>query len=156
MRVHLVAVGRMRSGPERTLVEDYVTRFDRTGRALGLGPLTEHEVEDKKGGGMEAEGELIARALPAGAMLVTMDERGRVMSSPEFAEALAKWRDAGRQDVTFVIGGADGIAPSLRAKADFSVSFGAMVWPHMLVRVMLAEQLYRAATILAGSPYHRV
>ncbi len=156
MRVHLVAVGRMRSGPERTLVEDYVTRFDRTGRALGLGPLTEHEVEDKKGGGMEAEGELIARAIPAGALLVTMDERGRVMSSPDFAETLAKWRDAGRQDVAFVIGGADGIAPPLRARADFSVSFGAMVWPHMLVRVMLAEQLYRAATILAGSPYHRV
>lgn len=156
MRVHLVAVGRMRSGPERTLVEDYVTRFDRTGRALGLGPLTEHEVEDKKGGGMEAEGELIARAIPAGALLVTMDERGRVMSSPDFADVLARWRDAGRQDVAFVIGGADGIAPSLRARADFSVSFGAMVWPHMLVRVMLAEQLYRAATILAGSPYHRV
>ncbi len=156
MRVHLVAVGRMRSGPERTLVEDYVTRFDRTGRALGLGPLTEHEVEDKKGGGMEAEGELIARAIPAGALLVTMDERGRVMSSPDFADVLTKWRDAGRQDVAFVIGGADGIAPSLRARADFSVSFGAMVWPHMLVRVMLAEQLYRAATILAGSPYHRV
>ena len=155
MRVHLVAVGRMRSGPERALVDDYVTRFDRTGRALGLGPLTEHEVEDKKGGGMEAEGELIARALPSGAMLVTMDERGRVMSSPEFAETLAKWRDGGRQDVAFVIGGADGIAPGLRARSDFSVSFGAMVWPHMLVRVMLAEQLYRAATILSGGPYHR-
>ncbi len=156
MRVHLLAVGRMRSGPERALVDDYVTRFDRTGRALGLGPLTEHEVEDKRGGGMEAEGELIARALPAGALVVTMDERGKVMSSPDFAETLARWRDGGRQDVAFVIGGADGIAPALRARADFSVSFGAMVWPHMLVRVMLAEQLYRAATILAGSPYHRV
>ncbi len=155
MRVHLLAVGRMRSGPERVLVDDYVTRFDRTGRALGLGPLTEHEVEDKKGGGMEAEGELLARALPAGALLVTMDERGRVMSSPEFAQMLAKWRDGGRQDVAFVIGGADGIAPDLRARAEGSVSFGAMVWPHMLVRVMLAEQLYRAATILAGGPYHR-
>ncbi|MBC2836267.1 23S rRNA (pseudouridine(1915)-N(3))-methyltransferase RlmH [Paragemmobacter straminiformis] len=155
MRVHLLAVGRLRSGPERVLVDDYVTRFDRTGRPLGLGPLVEHEVEDRKGGGMEAEGELLARALPAGAALVTMDERGRVMSSPEFAAMLARWRDGGRQDVAFVIGGADGIAPGLRAKAEASVSFGAMVWPHMLVRVMLAEQLYRAATILAGSPYHR-
>lgn len=155
MRVHLLAVGRMRSGPERALVDDYVTRFDRTGRALGLGPLVEHEVEDKRGGGMEAEGELLARALPAGALLVTMDERGRVMSSPEFAAMLARWRDGGRQDVAFVIGGADGIAPALRARAEASVSFGAMVWPHMLVRVMLAEQLYRAATILAGGPYHR-
>ena len=156
MRVHLCAVGRMRTGPERALVDDYVTRFDRTGRALGLGPLTEHEVEDKRGGGMEAEAELLSRALPAGAMVVTLDERGRVMSSPDFAAELAKWRDGGRQDVAFVIGGADGIAPVLRDRADFAISFGRMVWPHMLVRVMLAEQLYRAANILSGGPYHRV
>jgi len=156
VRVHLCAVGRIRTGPERALVDDYVTRFDRTGRSLGLGPLTEHEVEDRKGGGMDGEAELLSRAIPAGAMLVTLDERGRVMSSPEFAADLAKWRDGGRQDVAFVIGGADGIAPALRARADASISFGRMVWPHMLVRVMLAEQLYRAATILAGGPYHRV
>jgi 23S rRNA (pseudouridine1915-N3)-methyltransferase len=155
MRVHLCAVGRLRAGPERDLIDDYVARFDRTGRALALGPFSEHEVEDRKGGGMEAEAELLARALPAGALLVTLDERGRVLSSPEFAEQLAKWRDGGRQDVAFVIGGADGIAPSLRARADYSISFGRMVWPHMLVRVMLAEQLYRAASILAGAPYHR-
>ncbi|WP_434615128.1 23S rRNA (pseudouridine(1915)-N(3))-methyltransferase RlmH [Tabrizicola sp. M-4] len=156
MRVHLCAVGRMRAGPERDLVDDYVTRFDRTGRALGLGPLTEHEVEDRKGGGMEAEAELLSRAIPGGAFVVTMDERGKSLSSPEFSTELARWRDAGRQDVAFVIGGADGIAPSLRSRADFSISFGRMVWPHMLVRVMLAEQLYRAANILAGGPYHRV
>lgn len=155
MRVHLCAVGRLRSGPERDLVDDYVTRFDRTGRALGLGPLTEHEVEDKRGGGMEAEAELLARAVPAGAVLVVLDERGRTLSSPEFADQLARWRDGGRQDVAFVIGGADGIAPSLRGRADAAISFGRMVWPHMLVRVMLAEQLYRAASILAGAPYHR-
>ena len=146
----------MRAGPERDLVDDYVTRFDRTGRALGLGPLTEHEVEDRKGGGMEAEAELLSRAIPGGAFVVTMDERGKSLSSPEFSAELARWRDAGRQDVAFVIGGADGIAPSLRARADFSISFGRMVWPHMLVRVMLAEQLYRAANILAGGPYHRL
>jgi len=146
----------MRAGPERDLVDDYVTRFDRTGRALGLGPLTEHEVEDRKGGGMEAEAELLSRAIPGGAFVVTMDERGKSLSSPEFSSELARWRDAGRQDVAFVIGGADGIAPSLRSRADFSISFGRMVWPHMLVRVMLAEQLYRAANILAGGPYHRV
>ena len=146
----------MRAGPERDLVDDYVTRFDRTGRALGLGPLTEHEVEDRKGGGMEAEAELLSRAIPGGAFVVTMDERGKSLSSPEFSSELARWRDAGRQDVAFVIGGADGIAPTLRSRADFSISFGRMVWPHMLVRVMLAEQLYRAANILAGGPYHRV
>ncbi len=153
--MHLCAVGRLRSGPERDLIADYTQRFDRTGRALSLGPLTEHEVEDKKNAGMAAEAELLARAVPQGAVLVTLDERGKLLTSPEFATQLARWRDAGRQDVAFVIGGADGIDPSLRAKADFSISFGQMVWPHMLVRVMLAEQLYRAANILSGGPYHR-
>ena len=155
MRVHVCAVGRLRSGPERDLADDYYQRFDRTGRPLGLGPVAEHEVEDKKGGGMVPEAELLSRCIPAGSLLVTLDERGKLMSSPDFAAHLARWRDAGRQDAAFVIGGADGIAPELRARAEFSVSFGAMVWPHMLVRVMLAEQLYRAATILAGGPYHR-
>ncbi|MCV2863405.1 23S rRNA (pseudouridine(1915)-N(3))-methyltransferase RlmH [Defluviimonas sp. WL0075] len=156
MRLHLCAVGRLRAGPERDLVDDYLKRFDRTGRPLGLGPVSEHEVEDKKGGGMAAEGALLARAIPQGAVLAILDERGQTVSSPEFADRLAGWRDGGRQDVAFVIGGADGIAPDLRARADFALSFGKMVWPHMLVRVMLAEQLYRAATILAGAPYHRV
>ncbi|MEY4305951.1 MAG: hypothetical protein RIT52_2126 [Pseudomonadota bacterium] len=153
--MHLCAVGRLRAGPERDLIADYVQRFDRTGRPLGLGPFSEHEVEDKKNAGMGAEAELLVRAVPAGAVLVTLDERGKLISSPEFAAQLARWRDAGRQDVAFVIGGADGIDPALRAKADFSISFGTMVWPHMLVRVMLAEQLYRAANILSGGPYHR-
>ena len=155
--MHVCAVGRIRADqPERAIFEDYHMRFNRTGKPLALGPMVEVEVEDKKGGGMEAEAELLLRAVPAGALLVTLDERGRVMSSPEFAADLAKWRDGGRQDVAFVIGGADGTSPSLRARADASISFGKMVWPHMLVRVMLAEQLYRAATILAGGPYHRV
>ena len=156
MRLHVCAVGRLRAGPERGLADDYYERFNRTGRSLGLGPVVEHEVEDKRGGGMAAEAEVLGRAVPAGAALVTLDERGQMMSSPEFAALLARWRDGGRQDVAFVIGGAAGIDPGLRAKAEVSVSFGAMVWPHMLVRVMLAEQLYRAATILGGGPYHRV
>ncbi|MFC2969411.1 23S rRNA (pseudouridine(1915)-N(3))-methyltransferase RlmH [Acidimangrovimonas pyrenivorans] len=155
MRVHLNVVGRLRAGPELTLIDDYLQRFDRTGRALGLGPAQLHEVEDRKGGGMTAEAALLERSLPAGALLCTLDERGKTLTSPDFAELLARWRDNGRQDVAFVIGGADGIDPGLRAKADFSLSFGKMVWPHMLVRVMLAEQLYRAASILAGAPYHR-
>ncbi len=156
MRLQLCAVGRLRAGPERALIDDYLHRLDRTGRSLGLGPVTEHEVEDKRGTGMAAEADLLLRAVPAGAVIVTLDERGRMLSSPEFAAQLARWRDAGRQDVAFLIGGADGLAPGLRDRAAFSLSLGAMVWPHMLVRVMLAEQLYRAATILAGSPYHRV
>ncbi|WP_417726745.1 23S rRNA (pseudouridine(1915)-N(3))-methyltransferase RlmH [Roseovarius sp.] len=156
MRVHICAVGRLRTGPERALFDDYLTRFDRTGRAHGLGPATLHEVEDKKGGGMAAEALLLDRVIPQGAVLVVLDERGKLLSSPDFADTMAGWRDAGRSDLALVIGGADGIAPELRARADFALSFGRMVWPHMLVRVMLSEQLYRAASILAGSPYHRV
>ncbi|WP_106745324.1 23S rRNA (pseudouridine(1915)-N(3))-methyltransferase RlmH [Yoonia maritima] len=155
MRVHICAVGRLRQGPERDLYDDYLTRFDRTGRPLALGPAQLIEVEDKKGGGMPAEAQLLQKAIPTGSLICTMDERGKVMSSPDFAKMLAGWRDQGRQDVSFVIGGADGIDPSLRAQADASLSFGKMVWPHMLVRVMLAEQLYRAAAILSGGPYHR-
>lgn len=156
MRVRICAVGRMKSGPERALVEDYTTRFERTGRALGLGPLTITEVDDRKGGGMAAEAALLDRAIPGGAVICAMDERGREMSSPDFANMLAGWRDQGRAEVAFVIGGADGIDPALRSRADAMLSFGPMVWPHMLVRAMLSEQLYRAASILAGAPYHRV
>lgn len=156
MRVQIAAVGRLRKGPERALIDDYLARFDRTGRGLGLGPATELQVEDKKGGGMSAEAALLEKAIPDGALLCILDERGRTMTSPDFANQIAKWRDAGRQDLAFAIGGADGLDPGFRARADFALSFGAMVWPHMLVRVMLAEQLYRAASILAGSPYHRV
>ena len=156
MRVQICAVGRLRQGPERDLYDDYLTRFDRTGRALALGPAQMIEVEDKKGGGMAAEAALLRRAVQDGALICSLDERGRVMSSPQFADMLGGWRDQGRQDVAFVIGGADGIDPALRADADASLSFGAMVWPHMLVRVMLAEQLYRAASILSAGPYHRL
>lgn len=155
MKVHIVAMGRLRGGPEGDLISDYLTRFDRTGRGLSLGPAQVIEVDDRKGGGMTAEAVLLRRAIPAGATLVVMDERGRVEPSSRFAYRLAGWRDAGARDLAFVIGGADGIDPSLRAEADFALSFGAMVWPHMLVRVMLAEQLYRAASILSGGPYHR-
>ncbi|HBS49797.1 MAG TPA: 23S rRNA (pseudouridine(1915)-N(3))-methyltransferase RlmH [Rhodobacteraceae bacterium] len=155
MRVHICAVGRLRRGPEKTLTDDYLERFARSGRGLGLGPAHVSEVEDRKGGGMAAEAALLRRAIPGGAVLCTLDERGKRLTSPQFADALAAWRDAGHRDLALLIGGADGLEPSLRAEASLSLSFGAMVWPHMLVRAMLAEQLYRAATILAGSPYHR-
>ncbi|MFA3920624.1 23S rRNA (pseudouridine(1915)-N(3))-methyltransferase RlmH [Ruegeria hyattellae] len=156
MRISICAVGRLRAGPEKDLIDDYLTRFDRTGRAFGLGPAKIIEVEDKKNAGMGAEAVLLRKAIPKGGLICTLDERGRSLTSPEFAQRLGNWRDAGRQDVTLVIGGADGIESGLRAEADFSLSFGKMVWPHMLVRVMLAEQLFRAATILSGGPYHRV
>ncbi|WP_375279395.1 23S rRNA (pseudouridine(1915)-N(3))-methyltransferase RlmH [Pseudooctadecabacter sp.] len=156
MRVCLCVVGRLRAGPERDLIDDYVTRFDRSGRALGLGPLDVREVEDRKGGGMAAEAVLLRRAIPDGAAVIALDERGKLRSSPDFAQDIARWRDDGRSDLAFIIGGADGIDPALRAECDGALSFGKMVWPHMLARVMLTEQLYRAASILAGAPYHRV
>lgn len=154
MKVHLCVVGRLRKGPEKALIDDYLDRFTKTGRGLGLGPIAVQEVEAKKGG-MSAEAELLRGRLPKGAVLCCMDERGTLMSSPDFANHIGKLRDQGRSDLAFVIGGADGIDPSLRAEADFTLSFGQMVWPHMLVRVMLSEQLYRAASILSGGPYHR-
>lgn len=155
MRLRICAVGRLRAGPERDLLDDYLRRFDRQGRALGLGPVEVHEIDDRKRAGPAGEAALLRRAIPEGAALCVLDERGKMLSSPDFAARLAGWRDAGRGDLALVIGGADGIDPGLRAEADFSLSLGRMVWPHMLARVMLAEQLYRAATILAGGPYHR-
>ncbi len=156
MKISLCVVGRLRAGPEKQLIDDYLMRFDRTGRALSLGPARVTEVEDRKGGGMAAEAALLRKAIPKEAALVVLDERGRTMSSPDFANRIADFRDSGRSEIAFVIGGADGIDPALRSDADLTLGFGQMVWPHMMARAMLAEQLYRAASILAGSPYHRV
>ncbi|MGZ9812073.1 23S rRNA (pseudouridine(1915)-N(3))-methyltransferase RlmH [Pseudoroseicyclus sp. H15] len=153
MRLIICAVGRLRAGPERALVEDYLARFGKTGRAMGFGAADLAEV-DAKGAGQEAEHQLLSRAVPAGAVRVVLDERGRTLTSPDLAQKLGSWRDEAR-DVAFVIGGADGVTDEMRGSADLLLSFGPMVWPHALARVMLAEQIYRAATILAGSPYHR-
>lgn len=155
MRVTIAAIGRARESSEARLVADYLDRFNKTGRGLHLGPASLLELEDRKGGGQAGEAQLLENAVPDGAIMAVLDERGKDMTSPGFAKTLAGWRDDGRRDVAFVIGGADGVLPDLRKKADFSLSFGRMVWPHMLARVMLAEQLYRAAAILAGTPYHR-
>lgn len=151
----MIAVGRQKGGPEATLVADYLSRFDAAGRAMGLGPASIIEVEDKKRRGAAAEGELLLGASQDGAYLVALDERGKTMNSRAFASQIANQRDQGRRDMAFLIGGADGHGPELRQRCDGLLSFGPMVWPHMLARVMLAEQLYRAASILAGSPYHR-
>ncbi|MEO1577136.1 MAG: 23S rRNA (pseudouridine(1915)-N(3))-methyltransferase RlmH [Pseudomonadota bacterium] len=152
MQIRICAVGRLRTGPERAMIEDYAQRFDRTGRGLGLGPLDIIEVEAKKG---LTEGDALMRVLPTGAPVCALDERGKTLTSPEFATLLARWRDQGNSAAAFVIGGADGLEDAVRGRADVTLSLGNMVWPHMLARVMLSEQLYRAASILAGSPYHR-
>ncbi|MEO9827071.1 MAG: 23S rRNA (pseudouridine(1915)-N(3))-methyltransferase RlmH [Paracoccaceae bacterium] len=153
MKLKIAAAGRLRTGPEAELVENYLARFEKVGRPLGLGPVKLQEIDAKKGG-MSAEAELLEKAVSGCAPVCILDERGKTYTSPEFAKLLGRWRDQG-QTPGIIIGGADGIDPALRARADVAISFGKMVWPHMLVRVLLAEQLYRAASILAGSPYHR-
>jgi len=155
VKLSLIVVGRLRKGPEALMIDDYLTRFERIGRSMGLGPVSVIELEDKKGGGKAGEAALLQKALPEGAVLVVLDERGKVLKSPEFAQKLAGWRDQGQREVVFMIGGSDGLDTKLVAQADFSLSFGKMVWPHMLARVMLSEQIYRAASILSNAPYHR-
>ncbi|MBF0251908.1 MAG: 23S rRNA (pseudouridine(1915)-N(3))-methyltransferase RlmH [Alphaproteobacteria bacterium] len=141
----------MKTGAERDLFDVYAGR---------LNPAPElREVEEKRrleGPRLKArEAELLLGATPDGAMVVALDERGRQMSSRAFADRLGAWRDEGVRDVAFLIGGADGLDESVRAKADLILSLGEMTWPHMLVRGMLAEQIYRAHAILSGHPYHR-
>lgn len=155
MRLTVAAVGRQRSGPERIMVEDYLARAERAGRRLGLTSYDLIEVEDRKGAGKSGEAVALIRAVSQGARIVALDERGSLLGSPAFAKKLASWRDQGVAECAFVIGGADGLDSELVAQSDMALSFGPMVWPHMLARVMLAEQLYRATSILAGSPYHR-
>ncbi|QJE73454.1 23S rRNA (pseudouridine(1915)-N(3))-methyltransferase RlmH [Aerophototrophica crusticola] len=151
MRLWLAAVGRARPGPARDLFEEYRGRMS--------WPLTLKEVETKKRVEGEElkrlEAELLLSAIPDGATLVALDERGKVFPSEEFARKVGTWRDGGVQDLAFVIGGADGLAEEVRRRAALVLAFGPMTWPHMLVRGMLAEQLYRAQQILAGHPYHR-
>lgn len=155
MKIRIAAVGKLRRGPEAELIDDYVLRFNRTGRALGLGPLEIVEVEDRKGGKQHVEAELLARAIPDGAFVIALDERGEILASPKFALKTKTWQEIGHRNAVFLIGGADGLSDEIRTRADFLLSLGKMVWPHMLARVMLTEQLYRATTILSGGPYHR-
>lgn len=159
MRVQICAVGRLRAGPEKLLLDDYMSRLDATGRGIGISVLPLSEVEEKRrledAALMEREAELLLAAAPKGALIIALDERGRVETSEAFAKRIGTLRDNGAPDIAFLIGGANGLAPAIRDRAAHVMAFGAMTWPHMLVRVMLAEQLYRAATILSGHPYHR-
>ncbi|MDO9126795.1 23S rRNA (pseudouridine(1915)-N(3))-methyltransferase RlmH [Parvibaculum sp.] len=159
MRIQICAVGRLRAGPEKLLLDDYTSRLDATGRGIGLSVLPLSEVEEKRRledtALMEREAELLLAAAPKGALIIALDERGRVETSEAFAKRIGTLRDNGTADVAFLIGGANGLAPAIRDRAAHVMAFGAMTWPHMFVRVMLAEQLYRAATILSGHPYHR-
>ena len=159
MRLTVAAVGRLRDGPERELAERYRKRAEQIGRRVGFRDVEIVEVRESRaqevGKRMIEESIAIANVIPDKAAVVVLDERGQNLDSAALAGQLAKWRDDGRPAAVFVIGGDDGLAPSLRERTTLRLAFGAATWPHQLVRAMLLEQLYRAVTILAGHPYHR-
>ena len=159
MRLIVLAIGHLKQGPERELAERYRARFDDSGRKLGFRGLTVHEISESRARDaatrISEEAAAISAQIPEKSVLVALDERGDSIDSVAFARHLGRWRDESVANTFFLIGGADGLSPDLRRKAKLRVAFGAATWPHQIVRVMLLEQIYRAATILAGHPYHR-
>lgn len=160
MHLVLISIGKLKQGPERELAERYRDRFDDIGRKLGFRGLAIHEISESRARDAQTriaeEGAAISALIPEKAVIVALDERGSSVDSPTFARQLGRWRDEQVGHTIFVIGGADGLSPELRRRAKMSIAFGAATWPHQMVRVMVLEQIYRAATILAGHPYHRV
>jgi 23S rRNA (pseudouridine1915-N3)-methyltransferase len=159
MRLHILAIGRLKAGPELALFDEYLKRARGLGRSCGLTDIgsrdfTEAKLPDAKGR-MAAEAALLAGATPDPSFRIVLDERGKALSSDDFALGLKRQLDQGTASLAFLIGGPDGHAPETRQKADLLLSFGPMTWPHRLARVMLAEQIYRAVTILVKHPYHR-
>jgi 23S rRNA (pseudouridine1915-N3)-methyltransferase len=153
LRLTILAVGRLSRSPELDLVKLYVDRATAAGRSLGLGPVEVIEVEARKPG-KAAEAEVLKAHL-SDAHVIACDERGTARSSRDFAAEIARLRDQGVRRLVFMIGGADGLDPALVSQANGKLAFGPQTWPHALARAMLAEQVYRAVTILAGGPYHR-
>lgn len=153
MRLQIVGVGRLKDGPERSLADDYLARAVPLARQLGFRGPDEYEVAS--GNGLEAEGARLIAKVPDGALCLRLDEGGDNLTSQQLATKLARWRDDGQRDAVFLIGGAEGYSPDVRRKFPATLAFGVQTWPHRLVRAMLAEQIYRAMTILAGTPYHK-
>ncbi len=153
MHISLIAVGRIKSGPERDMLDEYFKRAQPIGRSFGVRSITEIEVAS--GGGMAAEGARLLAKIPAGATVIRLDESGKSQRSVQFSETLRGLADQGVPDLVFLIGGAEGYAPDVRAAAPKTLALGPQTWPHRLARVMLAEQIYRALSILSGSPYHK-
>jgi 23S rRNA (pseudouridine1915-N3)-methyltransferase len=159
MRFEIVAVGRLKAGPEAELYARYAERFAALSRGLGLNGIKLTEISEslaKRDADRKVEeGRSIIAALDASAFIVALDEKGGPLSSESLAERIRRLREDGRKAIQFVIGGADGLDETVRKRADLILSFGAMTIPHQLVRMLLAEQLYRSCTILSGHPYHR-
>lgn len=160
MQILLIAVGRLKAGPERELCDRYVERVRAVMKSCGIQDLKIVELSEssaRRPADRQAdEGKAIAAAVPAGAKLCVLDERGRSMTSPIFADFIRETRESGARCLVFVVGGPDGLSPELVRKADLSLAFGALTMPHQIVRALLAEQLYRAVTLITGHPYHRV
>jgi 23S rRNA (pseudouridine1915-N3)-methyltransferase len=160
MRITLFAVGRLKAGPEKDLASRYLDRFAKAGPAVGLELAKLVETPESRASNPETrkreEAAALDKALPDGAVLVILDERGKALDSQAFADVIGRYRDNGKRDLMLAIGGADGLDPELRSRADLTVNLGTMTWPHQLVRILIAEQLYRTVTILSGHPYHRV
>ena len=154
MRITLLAVGRLGRGAEAALAVDYAARATAAGKALGLTPIDIVEVEARKPG-KAAEGEALLAAIEPGAYVVACDEHGSTWTSRGLARRIGDWRDGGERRLVFIIGGADGLSEAVLSTARDRLAFGPQTWPHALARLMLAEQVYRAVTILGGSPYHR-
>jgi 23S rRNA (pseudouridine1915-N3)-methyltransferase len=159
MRIVIAAVGRLKQGPERELAESYRSSAAKLGRGFGLRDIEIVEIRESRARDAERrrieESIAIANVVPERAIVAILDARGANLDSAAFAALLRAWRAEDRPAACFIIGGADGLADSLRARAKLTLAFGAATWPHQLVRIMLLEQLYRASTILAGHPYHR-
>lgn len=155
MRIKIISVGRLKASSERSIVDNYVQRFNNIGKNICLGPIEHNEIDNRRTGGKLGEADLILRATQNSKPIFALDERGQQLSSSEFASLLAAYRDNGNKVLAFVIGGADGLHFSVINNCTKSLSLGKMVWPHIMVRIMLAEQLFRAASILTGTPYHR-
>ena len=159
MRIVVAAVGRLKQGPERELAERYRKRAADAGRFAGLSAFDIVEIKESRAGDAARrrleESIAIANIVPDRAVTVILDERGENLSSAVIAGRLQDWQRQDKPAVVFIIGAADGLAPSLREKANLAIAFGAATWPHQLIRIMLLEQLYRAVTILTGHPYHR-
>lgn len=160
MRISLFAVGRLKSGPEKELAERYFDRFAKAGPAIGLELAKINEINESRASNPDTrkreEATHLDKMLGDGAVLVLLDERGKALDSTGFADLLGGIRDQGKRDLIIAIGGPDGLDPALTERAAHQICMGKMTWPHQMVRVMIAEQLYRAVTILSGHPYHRV
>jgi 23S rRNA (pseudouridine1915-N3)-methyltransferase len=159
MRLIVASVGRLKAGPERALLDRYQQRFAGLAQRLALSPVEWREVEASRAGDaatrMSEEATGLTRLARAAGSIIALDAKGVALSSKGFADHLASVRDRGVKATALLIGGPDGLAPALRREAQLTFSLGAMTLPHALVRIIVAEQLYRAATILAGHPYHR-